>query len=357
MLSRFIIILRTQLFMVNKLTFNPKQVSKKLLSALSDRGKDVLVKRFGLEDDKRYTLDAIGKEYGITRERVRQIENAALAAIRKADVYEKTAPMFDELRAAINKLGAVVSEDELLSSLAKDEATQNSILFFLVLADPFTKEKEDVTFKQRWITDAEIASRVQSALKKLTSGIASDALIPEQELIGRFLDMLEDIAEEYRTADIARRWLTLSKEIARNPLGEWGYADSPSVSARSIRDYAFLVIRREGNPMHFSEVARAIEETFGKKAQTATCHNELIKDDRFVLVGRGLYALKDWGYVPGVVQDVIKEILKKHGSLTRDEIIDYVMKERYVKPNTIIVNLQNPKKFTRDANGRYSITR
>ncbi|NTV22203.1 MAG: hypothetical protein HGB03_01365 [Candidatus Yonathbacteria bacterium] len=343
--------------MANKLTFNPKQVSKRLLSALPDRGRDVLTKRFGLDDNDRFTLDAIGKEYGITRERVRQIENAALAAIRKADTYEKQAETFEELRNAINALGAVVSEDELLSALAKDDTTKNHILFFLVLADPFTKEKEDGAFKQRWITDAEIASRVQSALKKLTSGITRDALIPENELVSTFLDMLEDIAEDYRTEDVARRWLSLSKEIGRNPLGEWGYADSPSVSASSIKDYAFLIIRREGNPMHFSEVARAIEETFGKKAHTATCHNELIKDDRFVLVGRGLYALKDWGYVPGVVQDVIKEILKKHGPLTRDEIIDFVMKERYVKPNTIIVNLQNPKKFTRDAKGRYSVAR
>jgi len=343
--------------MATKLTFNPKQVSKRLLSALPDRGRDVLTKRFGLDDNDRFTLDAIGKEYGITRERVRQIENAALAAIRKADAYAKQAEAFEELRNAINALGAVVSEDELLSALAKDDTTKNHLLFFLVLADPFTKEKEDNAFKQRWITDAEIASRVQGALKKLTSDITRDALIPENELVSRFLDMLEDIAEDYRTEDVARRWLALSKEIGRNPLGEWGYADSPSVSASSIKDYAFLIIRREGNPMHFSEVARAIEETFGKKAHTATCHNELIKDNRFVLVGRGLYALKDWGYVPGVVQDVIKEILKKHGPLTRDEIIDFVMKERYVKPNTIIVNLQNPKKFTRDAKGRYSVAR
>jgi hypothetical protein len=343
--------------MAHKLTFNPKQVSKKLLSAIPERGRDVLTKRFGLEDANRHTLDAIGKEYGITRERVRQIENAALAAVRKTDTYEKSVDIFEELRLAVNKLGAIVSEDELLSALTKDDATKNHILFFLVLADPFYKEKEDTSFKQRWITDKEIATRVQEALHALTSGISNDVLIPENEIISRFLDMLEDLAEEYRNEEIARRWLALSKEIGRNPLGEWGYADSPSVSASSIKDYAFLIIRREGNPMHFSEVARAIEETFGKKAHTATCHNELIKDDRFVLVGRGLYALKDWGYVPGVVQDVIKEILKKHGPLTRDEIIDFVMKERYVKPNTIIVNLQNPQKFKRDAKGRYSIAK
>ncbi|NTV44142.1 MAG: hypothetical protein HGA67_00395 [Candidatus Yonathbacteria bacterium] len=341
----------------NAFTFNPKQVSKRLLGALPDRGRDVLSKRFGLEGDERYTLDAIGKEYGITRERVRQIENAALSALRKAEAYEKTLPVFEELRTAIDGLGAVVSEDELFSSIAKDDATRNHLAFFLVLADPFTKEKEDASFKSRWITDAEVSVRVHRALKKLTSGISEDTLVPENELVGRFLEMLEDVAEEYRTEEVARRWLSISKEIGRNPLGEWGPADSPSVSASSIKDYAFLVIRREGNPMHFSEVAKAIEDTFGRKAHVATCHNELIKDSRFVLVGRGLYALTDWGYVPGVVQDVIRDVIKKHGPLTRDEIVDFVMKERYVKPNTIIVNLQNPKNFKRDAKGRYSVVR
>ena len=52
--------------------------------------------------------------------------------------------------------------------------------------------------------------------------------------------------------------------------------------------------------MHFKEVAEAISKTFGKKTHYATCHNELIKDSRFVLVGRGMYALAEWGYQAGI---------------------------------------------------------
>jgi thioredoxin reductase len=107
--------------------------------------------------------------------------------------------------------------------------------------------------------------------------------------------------------------------------------------------------------MHFTEVARIIGETFGKKAHIATCHNELIKDDRFVLVGRGLYALKEWGYMSGIVREVIEEVIKKNGPLTKDEIIEKVLKERYVKPNTILVNIQNPKYFKKDKAGKYSM--
>ena len=151
----------------------------------------------------------------------------------------------------------------------------------------------------------------------------------------------------------AKRWLGISKVLGKNTLGDWGVASSPNISARGIRDYAFLVIRRHGSPMHFTEVAKNISQTFGKKAHIATCHNELIKDKRFVLVGRGLYVLSEWGYTGGVVKDVIRHVLEKEGPLTKTQIVEKVMKERYVKENTILVNLQNAKYFKKDKEGKY----
>ena len=151
-----------------------------------------------------------------------------------------------------------------------------------------------------------------------------------------------------------RRWLAISKKIGRNALGEWGATNSSNIHTKGVRDYAFLVIRKHGSPIHFRDVAAQIEKLFNKKAHVATTHNELIKDKRFVLVGRGLYALAEWGYAPGIVRDVIKNILEKSGPLSKDEVVAKVMKERYVKENTIAVNLQNPKYFKRDKDGKYS---
>src|SRR6185369_11448141 len=110
-------------------------------------------------------------------------------------------------------------------------------------------------------------------------------------------------------------------KVGKNPLGEWGVAESPNIKAKGMRDYAFLVIRKHGSPIHFREVAMQIEKLFHKKAHVATTHNELIKDPRFVLVGRGLYALSEWGYMSGVVKDVIKNIIDKNGPLTKKEVI------------------------------------
>jgi hypothetical protein len=106
--------------------------------------------------------------------------------------------------------------------------------------------------------------------------------------------------------------------------------------------------------MHFSDVAKTISSLFAKEAHVATTHNELIKDNRFVLVGRGLYALAEWGYQPGVVRDVIKEVIGKK-SLSREEVIEQVKKVRYVKDNTILVNLNDPRYFKRNKNGTYSV--
>jgi len=337
------------------ISFKPKQISKKLLSVLPERARDVVTKRFGLEGEERMTLEAIGSVYGITRERVRQIENFALNNIRNSDVYEKEKSVFDELEKLIVSLGGIVSEEDLLSHIAKDANTQNHVNLFLVLGEPFTRHKEDSDFKHRWVVDSDVANKVHTSLKKLYSSLSNEDLMQESDLVSKFLDNLKDISDNYKNEEIAKRWLGVSKKLNKNPLNEWGIADSPNIKSRGMRDYAFLVIRRHGNPMHFTEVAKEIEKTFGRKAHTATCHNELIKDDRFVLVGRGLYALTDWGYASGVVRDVISEVISKGGPLTKQEIIDRVLTERYVKPNTIVVNLQNPKYFKRDKQGRYMV--
>ncbi|MEK7152240.1 MAG: sigma factor-like helix-turn-helix DNA-binding protein [Patescibacteria group bacterium] len=337
------------------ITFKPKQVSNRLLSVLPERTRDILVQRYGLSDGERSTLEAIGQTYGITRERVRQIENFALNTIRKSDTYQKETPAFEELKNVVISLGGVVAEDDLLSHVTKDPNTQNHVHLFLVLGDTFQRQKEDDQFKHRWVVDNVIAQKVHQSLQRLHESLSDEDLISESEIISRFLGYLKDVSEEYKNEEIAKRWLSISKKVQKNPLGEWGIAESPNIKARGMRDYAFLVIRRHGNPMHFTEVAKEIEKSFGKKAHVATCHNELIKDPRFVLVGRGLYALSSWGYSSGIVRDVIADILKKNGPLPKQDIVDKVLKERYVKPNTIVVNLQDVKYFKKNKDGSYTL--
>lgn len=338
------------------ITFKPKQITKKLLGVLPDRARDVLEKRYGLgTDSNSFTLESIGQTYGITRERVRQIEAYGISYIQKSDIYTEFKPVFDELHALIEELGGgFVAEEHLLDALSNDAVTRNHIYFLLHVGDPFSRSKENTAYAHRWFTDKQKAETVEKALKSVYKNLSRNQLVSEEELLKSFKEELIDIADKYNE-DVLKRWLLISKDMAPNPLGEWGHASSPNVKVKGVRDYAYLVVKKHGSPMHFREVAEMIEKLFDRKAHVATTHNELIKDKRFVLVGRGLYALSEWGYSAGVVKEVLRDILEKHGPLTREEIIDKVRKERYVKDNTIVVNLQDMNIFKRLSNGAYAL--
>ena len=60
-----------------------KEHVKDMLGILSDREQKILKMRFGLEDGKSHTLEEVGQEFSVTRERIRQIEAKALTKLRK----------------------------------------------------------------------------------------------------------------------------------------------------------------------------------------------------------------------------------------------------------------------------------
>src|SRR3989344_295912 len=307
------------------LSFKPKEITRRLLSILTKRAQDVLTNRYGLGPKAtKLTLDAIGKRYNITRERVRQIENHSLAAIRKSKAYKDNEPVFTELKELVLNLGGLVSEKDLLGYLGNDVNIQNHFHFLFVVGEEFKREKEDEEFKHRWHVDPELSNKVKEALRKLYSELSDDELIVEGDLIRSFLEEVKDLNEKYKNDEVVKRWLSISRKIGKNPLGEWGRSSSSNINAKGMRDYAFLVIRKHGSPIHFKEVAKAITYYFNKKAHVATTHNELIH-----------------------------KILKKEGPLPKEKIIEKVLNERYVKENTILVNLQNTKYFKKDRDNRY----
>lgn len=337
------------------ISFKPKNVTKRITSHLGERANDVIMNRFGLTSDgERRTLEEIGKKYHITRERVRQVEESAINSIKKSDAYKAEQAVFEELKSLLHSLGSIVAEHDLLPHISKDKATQNHIHFFLVLGEAFKKHREDDHFHARWSVDDEVTEQVHDSLKKLYANLKDEDLVPETEMLKKFFDHMKDVSDKYKNDEIARRWLSMSKKISKNPLGEWGKSSSPNVHTRGVKDYAFLVMRKHGSPMHFKEVADAISKTFGKKTHYATTHNELIKDARFVLVGRGMYALAEWGYKNGIAREVIRDILKAEGPMAKDQVVERVMKERYFKKNTILINLVNPKYFKKNAKGLYT---
>lgn len=191
------------------LQIRPKQITKKLIETLPERACTVVISRYGLgPNPKRMTLEAIGKNYGITRERVRQIENYALNKIKQSGLISKERKIFDELLSSIDSLGGIVHENHLFEHLSTKEDERNHIHLLLVLGDEFTKEKEDKYFRPRWYVDKYLADKVHNALLKLRDGISGEDLVSEEEILGLFLKLVNDIPKKYVSdRETLKRWI------------------------------------------------------------------------------------------------------------------------------------------------------
>jgi transcriptional regulator with XRE-family HTH domain len=319
-----------------------RKICSDVLKKLSPRQKEVILRRFALsgkEGAERETLESIGKDLNVTRERVRQIERDAFSVL-KPDI-KKYQKVFKYFKDSLRKTGNLRKEDVLLSELGKKEL-KNQIYFLLTLGQELERFGETTDFHSLWAINK--ASWV-SAQKTINS------VYEKLKKTGKPLSIKDLSGISGLGPAVVASHLEVSKKIQRNAKGLFGLKDWPEINPRRIKDKAYLALRECHKPLHFVQVASLIDS-----ALPQTVHNELIKDSRFVLVGRGIYALKEWGYEEGQVKDVISNILKTAGRpLGREEVLEKTLKQRLVKENTVLLNLGNKKYFSRNPEGRYTV--
>jgi len=339
------------------MNFPYPKVASNLVSRFQPRVKDIVSRRFGLAQDNPETLEAIGSVHHITRERVRQIVEDALRQIRKeieANKSNQTHGVFQYFTDTLKRAGSMKREDLLVDLLGARDA--NPVVFLLVIGDEFFDHRETQDFHSFWSLKKEVVERASDFHQNLLSFFErKEAPVSEEEI--------EALPHDALRGKSLLSFLEASKHIMRSWDGKWGLKAWPDVNPRGIRDKAYLVLLRHHNPLHFTQVSNLIgefQEQFlqarPKKVLPQTVHNELIKDPRFVLVGRGTYALKDWGFEPGTVKDVILSLLKGNGGrMAKDEIMQKTLVQRQVKESTIELNLQDRNLFLKDPQGRYYI--
>lgn len=346
--------------------FVPSVVLKALFSEINEREQEVIARRYGLSGKKKETLESIGSSFSVTRERVRQIENAALRHLRQSDAFKNISQkMVKSIGQVISVHGGIMEENhlisELLSHLSETSPEDAHVLFFLkaLETDDIVEVKENDTFNSSWrLSHSETAfpeqhiSELASLFTNTKSPLTHEditAQLQEQAFYSTHKDKLNP------TVILAH--LNLGKQFNKNPFEQWGLVTWKTITPKRMGDKIFLVLQQYEKPLHYREITEKINE-YGfdhKKAHAPTVHNELILDDRYVLVGRGMYALKEWGFEPGVVSDVIDRVLDENGvALTRDEIIDRVLKKRFVKRGTIYLALTDKNRFQRTKDGKYS---
>ncbi len=350
-------------------SFNYQKICLNFLEGLPQRTANVVERRFGLNPlvggGKRETLEMIGKSHGLTRERVRQIEKDGFFEIRSH--IEEHQDISQNFKRILKSFGNFKEEKSFFASLT-EEKFQNHIFFLLTIYNDFQRIPESKSLRSFWTIDKNSAVLAKKIIKQTIGYLEKQK---EPMALKKFFNLQElgkpvrnfKGEEKLKKKNISNQFfqssIEISKEIQKSPSGLYGLKNWLEINPRGIKDRAYLVLKEEKTPLHFRRVADLIEKLpfpSLKIIQIATVHNELIKDGRFVLVGRGLYALKEWGYEQGAVKDVIIEILK--GSkipLFKKEILNKVLKKRFVKGNTVLLNLNNKNYFFKDDEGRYKI--
>lgn len=343
-----------------KVAAKPLKLVNNILANLRSRERDVLMARYGLtsEQTDKETLESIGKRLQVTRERIRQIESAALKKIGKKYLTQLK-PFIKLVSAYMESHGGVAEMEELakyfdLESDVEGILDQRALHLIMSAYDKAVSLKKQPLFKEGWAfvtVDQNELLKIQTIIQQILE--KNGQSLSEAELINLVHQQIPDI-----DTNLIAGVLLINPKVGLDYKGNWGLSSWAVISPKRIRDKVWLALDEMGKPLHFEKIASLITRKYPKEKPvlSRTVHNELIGDDRFVLVGRGIYALKKWGYKVGVVSDVIKDVLVKAGKPQQvTEIIAEVLKMRQVKKNTIVANLQNRKLFKKVAKSTYTI--
>jgi hypothetical protein len=332
-------------------------VFRAVLSNLPERSQDIIAKRFGVTEKKPLTLQAIGDEYNITRERVRQIVQSGLKSMRDVEEHDDLEMVQNAITDFVQKHHGIVAENAIIDFFGGEEySSRGSVRFFIEgLTDVEFVNVKKYPVEERVVMHVDFDVEKWFAVHNLVK-----ELLEAQQKVHTIDHIHKHVASTHEDIDHDQltKYLIVSREIGKNPFDKWGIVEWDDVSPRGVREKALLIMKEKDKPMHFREIAEAIDHyglgKKGKKSHPQTVHNELIRDENFVLVGRGVYALNTESYIKGTVKDVIENVLNNSDEpLTAEEVVERVLKMRYVKPSTIKVNLNAVakklnKKYTLD---------
>lgn len=329
-------------------------LTEAILATEAERTREIMRKRFGLAQKDPQTLEKIGRDYDITRERVRQIIADALKKIaaKNNDIDFRKAE--DKIVFTIDENDGIMEEQKLIAKLSAGSAIEaNGIVFFGMASGNIKITDEAGMLKKSWIVSGDIIEKVKETAQAAGQIFAKNKdLLTDSELCEKIFSARPDLKSKYSKKELLN-FIGVIARVEKNAFGKWGLKSWEEVTPKGTRERIHLILKEKKRPLHFSEIAKLIDEyKLGKRqAHPQTVHNELIKDERFVLVGRGIYALSEWGYERGTIKDVLENILKdSRKPLGREEILAKVLRKRKVKKATVMINLNNPKFFIKERN-------
>jgi len=268
-----------------------KGLVERALKKLDRRSARILTGRYGLPGRESKTLADLGRSYGLTRERVRQIESYALKAAKEELERDSELEYFIKfLHEYLEQVCNLRRSDFLTHDLyhlwgqpGSLKEFANTLRFLADLIDSPELIEGDEDWHDIWLRDKEAHRTARKIVAALLASRDHD-----------FDSFLETISEKYDMPEpLLLNYLSISKHFAVWPLGDLGADHWAHVNPKTVRDKSHLVLVKSDKPLHFREVAELVNALGGKPVHKQTVHNELIKDPRFIWVGRGTYALRD----------------------------------------------------------------
>ena len=323
------------------------ELMKQLLGLLTEKEQDIIERRFAIGQESRETLDRIGKSYSITRERVRQIEFVAIKKLARIAQDPSMRLIHDLAYSVLVENGNVMAEDLLVSGMLKNIANPknidvNAMKLAMRVSDKFIKQEKNQFFRAFWRTSNLSLPEIKTAMKNIRK------TLEKKGRVMKFEETTESL-KKLHPGNMVRSLFYVDWSFMETEDG-WGLKTWRFINPRSIKDRVLITLKNIEKPLHFTDIMKHVLEGFpGKKSVTPQAiHNELIRHDEFVLVGRGLYGLKEWGLAAGTVCDLIRSVLVENKSpMKRQEIIKAVLKKRDVRIGTISLNLQKYPFFSR----------
>lgn len=342
---------------------NAQKIVQDLLILLSQKEKHVIKRRFNLDNTYRATLEEIGKHFNVTRERIRQIEKNALSKLQRNVGNTELQQVNEFIKQHLKENGGIMTEDNLFASLITIlnkndvEINRNAINLSLTL----DKDLERVPNTINYHPYIKFSENKDSFIKQVTTKTI-DILNKKTEVLSnsKIFDELKKSLKDLEASQISTVISVFSLDKRLKPVDNGiGLATWRNINPRTLRDKIYFVLNKNKKPLHFIDIVNRITELKfdNKRINLQAVHNELIRHDQFVLIGRGIYALKEWGFKEGTVADIIEEVLKGGKVKSQADIITEVLKQRQVKKITIVLNLKNKPQFERVGREKYKLAK
>lgn len=287
----------------------------------SERMRRLILRRYGLDGPPR-TLEQVGAELGVSKERVRQLESLALEELRREHAGEAgsiTAPLHEAL-AAVGGVAPISYLEEQLPALYQVESVSTAGATRLLLelepdhvhlpgrryalrhaAVAEVEQLDDAvaTYLRKWVRPAPVS--------ELTTELAGTRAYPT--VVNRFPSF--SLAARTRANP-----LTQVLPTGAVALKEW---------TRTRLDEAIQALRELGKPSHYVDVAAQVRKLLppGVPASEEAIHNLLLGEAAFVRVSRGVFGLAEWqDSEPGTARAVAAALEAAGKPLHRDEIAE-----------------------------------